>query len=195
MGSDYVSDKDFVKALKKLVGTSIPQGSTQNTTSTMSAQGSGRYTTNQPSEISQIPIGNRYGFIRRIDLNPSNDFKYEVIFPATQTKVWARKVGSLGIKIPKGKIMGNYYYFDEQIPVTLSIDYQSFTWSIISEPDNTDFELIPDSVIIPYDDSIIVLHSDYVEIKKGNSKITITDDSISIDSKSVKINGEEFVGH
>lgn len=181
---------DTKKAVQAISGTSIAQGNSQNSQSTMSAPGSGTASTGKPQHISQIPIGIRYGTISRVKINSNDDFRYEVIFPSTGTKVWARKLGNGAISsIYDGKVVNGILYPSETVTVGAVVDNQAFTWTIISEEEPS-ITADPGTVTIVKGDSSFSLQDDNIKITNGNSSILIKSDSIVIDSPSVTINGE-----
>ena len=123
------------KAIQSAAETSIPQGNENNTSSTMSAPGSGTPITGKPQKISEIPIGIRYGFIERIDFEKGDVYRYLVKFPDSRTEVWARRVGEL----PSINLNGSGVVIIDPVWVGLSIEYMSFKWAIIGEIENGNY--------------------------------------------------------
>ena len=117
------------KAVQSISETSIPQGNTNNIQSTMSAPGSGTPTTGKPKNISEIPIGVRYGYVERIDFAKGDPYRYLVKFPEMRTETWARRVGEL----PSIPSSGSGTIIIDPVWVGVSIEYMSFKWAIIGE--------------------------------------------------------------
>lgn len=185
------TDYEFKKALQALTETSIPQGSSTNLNSTMCSPGSGSASSGKPQHISEIPLGVKFGYINRIDLNANTEYKYEVIFPDTRTKAWARKYGKNGeTNTPDGQIKNGILYPTNKINVGAQIEYQSFSWVIIVE-EEPPLNLTPGTKTFTIGNSKITFFKDSLKLECGNSNITITNDEINISSSSVKINGVE----
>ena len=188
-GNSVPTNYKLKKAFEALAGTSVASGSTTNLNSTMCAPGSGNATTGQPDHIADIPIGIKYGYIKRINLNADSEYKYELFFPSTNTTVWAKKYGKSGeTNTPAGKIVNGFLYPKDQVDIGAAIEFQSFSWVIVVEKE-LDLNLIPGTKTFSIGDSTILLSEDSITLKRGNSNITITDDEIDISSSSVIING------
>ncbi|MFZ3130696.1 MAG: hypothetical protein WA125_06230 [Desulfosporosinus sp.] len=123
------------KAIQSVAETSIAQGNTTNTQSTMSAPGSGTPTTGKPQNISEIPIGIRIGFIERVDYGIGSPYRYLVKFPNTKTEVWARRVGEL----PSVASSGSGIVIIDPVWVGVSIEYMSFKWAIVGETEDGNY--------------------------------------------------------
>lgn len=184
------TDYKFRKALQALAGTSITSGSSTNLNSALCAPGSGKASTGQPDHIAQIPIGIKYGYINRINLNSDSEYKYEVIFPDTNTSVWAKRYGRSGeTNTPAGKVINGLLFPSERVNVGAAIEWQSFSWVIVVEEEAT-INTTPGTKTITLGDSTILLSKDSIKLECGESNITITNNEINITASSVKINGE-----
>ncbi|MDP3013385.1 MAG: hypothetical protein Q8M92_04030 [Candidatus Subteraquimicrobiales bacterium] len=182
------------KSIQGVTEVSIPQGSPNNITSTMSAPGSGTATTGKAAHIKEIPIGIRYGYIDKIDYSRSDAYIYHVVFPDTNSNVWARKMGDSAIKsIPEISSGENVTVLKDKFWVGLTIEYNSLTWVIVGEMEST---YAPESGTwnIVKDDAKISIHKDSIKLGYDNDYIEIKNGYINIVSSNVKVNGYTIGG-
>lgn len=179
------------KIIQRASDVTIPQGSTSNVASTTSAPGSGK-ATGKPTHLNEIPIGLRYGYVDKIDYSRSDAYIYHVVFPDTNTNVWARRVGDFSIKsTPETATGEGVTILKEKLWVALSVEYNSLTWGIVGEIESS---YIPESGTwnIVRDNAKIKVHSDYIKIGYDNTYIEISDGQINIVSPNVKVNGQNI---
>lgn len=185
--SKFITDYKVKNSLKILSGTKTSSGKVSDQTAGSDQE------KEKTSDSTRKVNGARKAYIKRIKVSSGNEYSYEVMFPDSDTSVWAKKVGTEIESYPKGTVKNGYLYPAQKIEVVAQQESSSTRWTISGVVDK--ITPIPGTTVITKEDSSIILDESNVVLENNSGTIKVADEEVLLknEASTIEVTGEKVV--